>query len=207
VIALGWTVPDHEVAPPFETAAALSCAAVWTTGDRAASPLDRLRLQVLCARTLPSFLPLAAHHPARLEDALDMARRDGRRIAARLSALSGLVQLVARAEWAAPAPRSTDARGGRAWLRDRAARSAADAAGRAAVSEAFRAAFEPWARAPVVLSSARGGIQAAALVDARAADPAMAAVADELAARSSRSAGRLSVTGPWPAYSFCELVP
>ncbi len=207
MIALGWTVPGHDVAPPLATAAALSCAAVWTTGDRAASPLERMQLQVLCARTLPSFLPVAALHPTRLEDALDLARRDGRRIAARLTAMRGHVQLVARAEWAPPPPPRSDTTGGRAWLRDRAALSAADAAGRAAVAATLRSAVEPWAQEPVVLSCARGAVQAAVLVDASAAELAMAAVARELAARPSRSGARLSVTGPWPAYSFCDLPP
>jgi hypothetical protein len=199
MIALGWTMPGAAPPHPLRTVAAAGCAAVVVEAALATAPQDRVRLQVLCARGLPAFLPLAVRERTDLREALDHAAREGPVIAARLAAVSGLVQITLRAE---RRERTAPVAHGPGWLRARAARRAEDEARRAAVAVDLRAVLARWTGAPALVGLAGAGVQAHALVAADVAATALCALAEALSSRPALRGFRIAVTGPWPVSAF-----
>jgi hypothetical protein len=201
MIALGWTIPGADPPAPLQTFGAPGCTVVAASDLDAADARERLRLQVLCARALPAFLPLAAQHRAGVEEALAHARGHGPDVAARLSALTGRAQITVRAAWEAASDRP-DTGDPRGWLRARAARHAREEARAEAVAAELRALLEP--RWPMALATRNAAVQADALVEARAAGAVLAHLAKRLVASPALAGARVSLTGPWPAFSFCR---
>lgn len=201
MIALGWTIPGADPPAPLRTLAGTDCAVVAATDLEPSDARRRLRLQVLCTRELPAFLPIAARPCAGVAEAVAHARERGPEIAARLSALTGRAQITVRAAWeTASVP--PDAGGARGWLRARAARHEREQARAEAVAAELRAALDP--RWPLALATRNGAVQADALVAAPAAEAALAYLAKRLAASTALADARLVLTGPWPAFSFCR---
>jgi hypothetical protein len=200
MIALGWTLPGAAPPAPLRTVAMPDCAAVAAGTGEAADAWKRLRLQVMCARALPAFLPLAPRRGAGLEEAIAHARDEGPAIAARLAAVMGRAQITLRAAWdTEPLPPVSD--GGSRWLRARAARRAREEARAAAAAEELRAVLgQRW---PVAIAARDGGVRADALVEAGTAEKALADLARRLAGRAPLAGAKVSLTGPWPAFSFC----
>jgi hypothetical protein len=208
MIALGWTVRDA-AAPPLFTAVDLpQCAVIGVAGETAATPRDRLRLQVACARTLHAFLPLRPSDLVTLEEAAARARIEGAGLAARLADLAGRVQVTLSAEWTPSAPEERTAPrddGGRRWLAARAAAHAALADRQANTASTLRAALSARMRGPVAERPHPRGLQLDGLVDASGVEDGLAALARDLVRLRLGHRAKLTVTGPWPVLSFADL--
>jgi hypothetical protein len=201
VIVLGLTFEDAVPLAPLDILPVKGFALVAARCKLAASGQDRLRLQVLCSRTLPSFLPLAAREPVEPAAARAQLRDHGVAIAARLAALAGRRQITVHAVPAAPvAQATTSGDPGRDWLRRRAAR-AADQAEAAADLDAILSDFGD-ARVYRGRSDLHGHVL---LAPANADDAALSGLAGRLAGQPGLAAWQVSVTGPWPPFAFCAL--
>lgn len=198
---LGLTFEDAAPPAPLDILPMEGFALVAAQGSLAASARDRLGLQVLCSRTLPSFLPLAARESVEPATARAQLRDHGAAIAARLAALAGRRQITVHAVPAAPVAQAmTCGNPGRDWLRRRAAR-AADQAEAAADLNAILSDF-----GDVRVSRGRSDVHGHVLLaPANADDAALSGLAGRLAGRSALAAWQVSVTGPWPPFAFCAL--
>lgn len=198
---LGLTFEDAAPLAPLYILPVKGFALVAARCKLAALAQDRLRLQVLCSRTLPSFLPLAAREPVEPAAARAQLRDHGAAIAARLAALAGRRQITVHAVPAAPVEQATTSGDpGRDWLRRRAAR-ATDQAEAAADLNAILADF-----GDARVSRGRSDLQGHVLLAPAASDDAaLSGLTGCLSGRSALAAWRVSVTGPWPPFAFCAL--
>lgn len=203
MIALGWTARGAVAPSRLKTVDQPHFATVATMERFAATPRDRIRLQVVCARALPTFLPLAPNWRVSLDGALDHACRRGDHISARLQDLRGLVQLSLRVDFRSAARASRHAEGGtgRDWLAARALELRTHEAARIQVSTAVRAILCAWSPGRVKERHDLRGLQIDALVPT-AASVELGALARDLRRVPGLGDATIVLTGPWPALSF-----
>ena len=207
MIALGWAPGGIAPPPPLAAVDLTQCALIAAAGEAAATPRDRLALQVACARALPSFLPLRPSDTVTLDEAISRSRVEAASIAARLADLAGRVQVTLCADWTASAPARPNvpsAGDGRDWLAARAARHAALADRRTELATVLRAALAARMAGPVQERPRPSGLQLDGLVDAAGVEAGLAALAGDLDCLGLRHPVRLTVTGPWPVLSFSD---
>lgn len=206
MIALGWASRDAAAPPPFTAVDLPHCAVIAVDAEAAATPRDRLRLQVACARAFPAFLPLRPSDLVTRDEAAARARAEGAGLGARLAHLAGRVQVTISAEWTplAPAQRTGPGGDGRRWLAARAAAHAALSARRADIASALRAALSARMRGPVEERPHPWGLRIDGLVAASGVEDGLAALAGDLIHLRLGQPARLTVTGPWPVLSFTD---
>jgi hypothetical protein len=202
MIALGWTLRGAEPAGLFAVAAP-GCAVVAAPACEAETARGRLQLQVRCARSLPSFLPLSAECGVNVDEALAHTQRRNREIVAQLAAVADRVQVTLSVAYGSP-DLSGDGRAGRAWLLARAAGRAEAQAKITAAAVELRAMLED--RWPVVVTSRLRSVRADALVERAHAERLIADAAKRLAGSVALRGASVTVTGPWPAFSFCQAM-
>jgi hypothetical protein len=200
VNALGLTTAEAAAPAPLLFLPANGFAIVAADDQVSATAQERLRLQVLGAGTLPSFLPLPVRERIDPEAARALLRDRGAAVGRSLARVAGRVQVMVDASEARGAGAAAPAAsGGGGWLPLR----AAHAARCAAAAAGLRAILAQLGDVRVIR---RGGcLQAAALAPGGADEAALSELAGTLAACTDLSGWRLSVTGPWPAYAFCDL--
>jgi hypothetical protein len=203
MIALGWTFPAAPVPDHVTVIALPDCAVVASTAAAAASPAARLRLQVACTQGLPAFLPVRPSDRVPVELAVDLARRHGPLVAARLAELRGLAQLSLRADWPVHSPRTAELAGsGRIWLAARAVRHATETARGEEVAEALKRIAKGTATGAAMERNRPGVVQLALLCRR----DRVARTLDEIARRLGRGrwpeGTRFALAGPWPALAF-----
>lgn len=208
MIALGWTAQGMIAPARFTMAGQPHCTTIAVAERDAATPRDRMRLQLDCARTLPAFLPLAPTLRMCLDEACDHGHRHGMSIATRLEALRGRVQISLRVLWPTegqPAPQvEASVPTGRDWLVARASGWRGTAARRARIAGGVRDALSTWSAGPVSERHDARGLQIDTLVPSRRVSD-LDTLGRALRCAPDLAGAALALSGPWPALSFASL--
>ncbi|MBF9029982.1 hypothetical protein HKCCE3408_06220 [Rhodobacterales bacterium HKCCE3408] len=185
MIALGITRAGAEAPGPCRTADAGPFALLLAHATDAASPRDRLALQIRAARILPALLPFAPRRAVDPGDARNWAQLQESAVLAALNRLAGTCQMTLDLRHDLPAPAQPGA-----WLRHR------------AVPDRARAAL---ARLPALRDVRLGsGGRIDLLVPSAPERDLAGGIADCLAtALPPGWSGRL--TGPWAPSAFVGL--
>ena len=205
MIALGWT-PRGAAVPEIVTRIDLpGCAVVAVAVEDAASPAERLRLQVACLRRAETFLPVRPGSRLGLGDAVALGRRHGADLANRLADLRGLAQVSVRTAWVTRrTPDENASGGGRAWLAARAKLRSEEEAVRRMIAEDLGRIVAACTQHSRLEEPRQTAVQVAALCPLNEVDRTLGAIERRLGRSRWPVATDVALTGPWPPLAFAR---
>ena len=204
MIVLGWSGSDARPAS-LQVVRTDGLSVVYVASHAAADPRVRARLQVEAAEELPAFLPVAPAADFGLEAAVSLARRCAEQMHDKLDLLRGKAQISVRVDWPTRRTENGAVANGRQWLERRRSDTASDRARFGALRSRVCARFGCRPEMSRADQPARGAAQLDLLMPRERCEASMERLAQGKEWLDLDLTGALTITGPWPAYSFSTL--